>query len=475
MSLTKEFKSYLENNFYLDVRSMALFRALIGMILLSDLCFRFSIVEQFYLSSGIIPQYLDVFNLRTFSIFHFFDSSFSIKAVISLQVLASIFLIIGFKTRFFAGLSYLFLLFLHRKNMTILNGGDDLLLCILLLMVVLPIHTKHFVDALSRKEQENNQYFDYSTLLFFVQILIVYLTTTAYKDSREWYIDFTAIEVAFQLDQFVTSIGRVFNPYPSFLKILTIGSIMIEGVLPLIFLIPRLKSYVRDIVVTIFITFHLGIELTLDIGHFSYISIAMWTALYTDNFWCLIERKFKIKQLFRFNSKERNKKLIKNNRVTQIISVYFIFHLIITAVYPLMYQRLYPEIPKNGLGTIYEISEALGIEQEWKMFSPAPTREDYWFVAEILYDGVVEKNLLNTSNKKPKDFKKLYPNRAWRKFSRKMYQSRKLGIIYAEYLCRKNNIKGKIIRITRYQERYEENKENIISSKRHVEMKCPEL
>ena len=59
-------RNYLRRTFGIDLRSLALFRICVGIILLIDICVRFSDLTVHYVDSGVLPR--DVATKETLSI-----------------------------------------------------------------------------------------------------------------------------------------------------------------------------------------------------------------------------------------------------------------------------------------------------------------------------------------------------------------------------------------------------------------------
>ena len=102
----------LKNLFYLDLRSLALFRVVLGIILTFDFLNRIWLVEPFYSDGGIlsrsdfianveIPWKMTLLNLNGSSIYAYF--------LIFLGVVSSFFYSLGLKTRFFAVAAWILL------------------------------------------------------------------------------------------------------------------------------------------------------------------------------------------------------------------------------------------------------------------------------------------------------------------------------------------------------------------------------
>ena len=112
-------RNYLRRTFGIDLRSLALFRICVGIILLIDICVRFSDLTVHYVDSGVLPR--DVATKETLSIwvssFHLITGSAigqSILLIINM-FLAFLFLI-GYKTRIVTVLCWIFIVLLYENQ-----------------------------------------------------------------------------------------------------------------------------------------------------------------------------------------------------------------------------------------------------------------------------------------------------------------------------------------------------------------------
>ena len=96
-------KNILKNAFYVDTRTLALFRIYFGIICLMDVLRRYSIIEVFYSDAGINfrRQVTSKYSIKYFTLLDYFHSTAEVQLFFILTAICAIFLIIGFYTRFF--------------------------------------------------------------------------------------------------------------------------------------------------------------------------------------------------------------------------------------------------------------------------------------------------------------------------------------------------------------------------------------
>ena len=139
----------MKETFQLDPRSLAAFRAGIGVFILCDLVKRAATLEADYTNSGIVPSHLFGSVIRRLPLsFHVFAQTSGEVAVLSvLAGLLAIALIIGWQTRLVSWLSFNFMISLQQRKLLIGPAGDSLVLSLLMWGSMLPLETAWSLDA----------------------------------------------------------------------------------------------------------------------------------------------------------------------------------------------------------------------------------------------------------------------------------------------------------------------------------------
>lgn len=117
--------------FGIDVRGLAVFRMLAGLALFIDLAIRFQVLEKFYTDAGAVPSSLvpELGFSPWFWTFHTYFGSWWGQA--ALAAVAGVFyamLLLGYRTRPAAVLSYIFLVSAQNRNILVSQGCDQVLL-----------------------------------------------------------------------------------------------------------------------------------------------------------------------------------------------------------------------------------------------------------------------------------------------------------------------------------------------------------
>lgn len=120
---------------------------------------------------------------------------------------------------------------------------------------------------------------------FILQYALVYRTSAELKTGDEWTKDLSASFYAISLDYFRTWIGDLLLPHYSLLQMLTYVVLWWELWGPLFLVSPFYTQGSRLIGVLGFMGMHLGFGLSLRLGTFFYVSLAIATALLPPMFW----------------------------------------------------------------------------------------------------------------------------------------------------------------------------------------------
>ena len=276
--------------FATDLRSLALMRISTGIILLYDLIHRLGDFKAFYSDYGVLPRvpYISEFmNKWTYSIHlsAWFDEWQLI--LFGIQIVLSIALIFGLRTKFVTIVSWFLLVSLHNRNPYILNAGDSLLRAILFWGMFLPWGYRCSVDAAMDLTKENfkNSYFSVSSFALILQVLLVYVCTAILKSGPEWVPEFTASYYALNIDALTTSFGVWLSQFHEVLRYSTMAVLAFEYIGPFLFIAPIARMWPRTIAIAAFIFMHLNFELTMRIGLFPYVDAVILLGILPTSFW----------------------------------------------------------------------------------------------------------------------------------------------------------------------------------------------
>ena len=290
---------YIKRVFGLDLRSLALFRIMLGVLLMVDTSMRIGDLKAHYSDQGVLPRNVlidptsNLLSDFSASLYFISGSAPFVLGLMLLQIVIGALLIVGFKTRLMTVFAWLLVISLHARNPMVITGGDSLLSLLLLWSIFLPLGARYSIDKALNKETYStpNHIFSVATLGIIVQIICVYIFNWFNKLDPVWILDHTALYYALNADLFVTHLGKVLRNFVGMTQFLTMTVHMFQLIGPVLLLLPFWNQTARIIVITCFIAFHVGIALTLNIGYFPYVSIASWIILIPSVVWLWIDKR----------------------------------------------------------------------------------------------------------------------------------------------------------------------------------------
>ena len=307
-SLTKpERLQGLRNAFSFDLRSIALFRILLALIILWDLALRSQHLSAFYTDSGVLPRefWLQLANPWHWSIHAASGQLWWQLTLFILAALVAIGLLVGYRTRLMAWLSFILLASLLNRNALILNSGDQLLAVMSFWSLFLPLNARWSVDAALQHELKTHHnthrfkpdgaqlYFSMATVAIVLQILYLYVFTVLLKTGDAWIPRFDAAFHAVSLDQLATPVAIWARQFPVFFTIATIYVLVVEFLAPILVLLPFAVSSNKPITwpwpriagLLLLASLHLGFALMLHIGLFPFIGFMALSLLIPSAVW----------------------------------------------------------------------------------------------------------------------------------------------------------------------------------------------
>src|SRR5215212_10835548 len=272
-----------------DLRSLALFRVILALLVLADLVNRATDLRQHYTDAGVLPRTVliqDVLSPWSFSLNLMNGQLFFQVLLFAAAALAALGMLVGYRTRLCTIVLWVLLLSIQWRN-PLVGGSDGPLLRLLLFWgMFLPLGAYWSVDrAKGAVARLSVRFLSVATFGLFLQIALVYWFTALLKSGPEWRVDGTAIYYALSIDQIATPIGHYLLNYPDLLKMLTFATFGLEAFGPLLLFCPFFTGPVRTGAVLAFMSLHFGIWLTMDIGIFPWISAFCMVCFFPTWFW----------------------------------------------------------------------------------------------------------------------------------------------------------------------------------------------
>ncbi|MGE3974288.1 MAG: DCC1-like thiol-disulfide oxidoreductase family protein [Bdellovibrionales bacterium] len=274
-----------------DLRSLALLRVGVALILIFDLINRCTNFYAFHTDAGVLPliELLQLWGSPWFWSLYYLSTGYWWPTILFiLNFLAALSLLVGWKTRYATLVCWILLISLQARMPLILQSGDVLLRLLLFWGFFLPWGTYYSVDSALGKKLKSppTVLFNWATIAYTLQVIYVYFFTVLLKTGKQWTTDGSAVYLALHIDQFATPFGIWLRQLPlEFLKFLSFSVYYTEWVLPLALLIPWKNGWIRFFLLFGLWMLHLGFGAGLEIGNFVWISIVSTVGLIPNRFW----------------------------------------------------------------------------------------------------------------------------------------------------------------------------------------------
>jgi predicted DCC family thiol-disulfide oxidoreductase YuxK len=289
----------LANSYALDVRSLALLRMGLALVILRDLFWRFPDISALYSDEGVLPRtaLVDEFLHPWYWSIHLLSGQPLVQTLLFLLAgMLALAMLVGYRTRLVTIASWVLIVSIHHRNPALLFAGDSVLRTVMFWAMFLPLGAAYSVDiALNPKADAVPQrIFSGAVLALMVQQCFIYIMSAVFKTTSDiWWPDLTAVYYTLNFDQYVTPLGAwLLNLPPILLKLFTLVTLILEWVGPLFLFMPWRTNFFRTATVITFILLHLGFGLTLNIGMFPFLSIVSWLTFIPSSVWEGWQRRF---------------------------------------------------------------------------------------------------------------------------------------------------------------------------------------
>jgi hypothetical protein len=117
-----------------------------------------------------------------------------------------------------------------------------------------------------------------------LQVVLVYLMTLAARTNRDWWLDLSAVHYVTN-SIFATPLGRTLGHRTGLTMLITLITMYLELVGPLVALVSWRAPKVRTLIVIAFVLLHLGMAMTVYVGSFALVCIVAWLAFVPRQTW----------------------------------------------------------------------------------------------------------------------------------------------------------------------------------------------
>ena len=349
-----------------DLRSLALLRIGVGLLLLVDLAVRSRDFRAHYTDFGILPRAdLGLYTWRTVWTLHGLVSPYPllVGALFALAAVLAVLLVLGWRTRAVTFVSWLLLTSLQYRNPALVFGGDVMLRMLLFWGLFLPLDARWSIDA-KRRPPAGDTHVSIATFALIVQVGLVYVFSALNRTGPTWW-DGRALHDALHYDQFASAAGIWLRGHEAWLPPMTYAAIWFEALGAFLALSPIASGPLRTLAVALFLGFHACLALLFHIGLFPAVFSVAWIGLLPTWFWERIGRVT-----------PRGAPPLRASGLSQALAAASLVAVLLSNVASVGHDG---RVPRDT--TLWERpAEILHVDQLWGLFSPDPPLYDGWYV-----------------------------------------------------------------------------------------------
>ncbi|GFZ91194.1 HTTM domain-containing protein [Okeania sp. KiyG1] len=277
--------------FGLDLRSLALFRVGLALVIIVELIIRAGDLTAHYSDAGVLPRTLlkEISNPFYWSINSVSGEAFVQGLIFLFAGLIAIALLVGYRTRLATIAMWAFIISIHNRNPVLIFAADHVLRALLFWAMFLPLGANYSIDSAlnSSTEKLPKRVASAATVALMIQMVLIYAGSAAYKTKSEiWWPDGDAVYYALNFDGYATPFGQFLLSFPEpILKLLTWAALWFEWLGPFMIFIPIGITFFRCVSVISFILLHISFGLCFELGIFPYLSVMSWLAFIPTAVW----------------------------------------------------------------------------------------------------------------------------------------------------------------------------------------------
>ncbi len=438
---------FLDQVLSLDLRSLALFRIGLGLFTAGDILHRLIDIRALYSDEGALPRsaVTGEFTNHWFFSLHFVSDALWYQLLLFLLcAVAGLALAVGYRTWTATLICWVLAVSIQNRNEPALDGGDMVQRVLLFWSLFLPLGAIWSVDSLRRGSAVvSSRLMSVGSAALNIQMASIFFFAALLKTGPAWRKDFKAVWYVLNWDVYTTSIGVWMRQFHELLRGFTIGTMVLEGIFPLLLFVPWAPLRVFALVSLMLL--HVGFVVVMKLFMFAAIMILGWLSLMPGWLWDKRGVPLAMNDTWRARLAWLSDRLPGGagwtplDRWPQACRVFAAICLVYVCCWNI--RTVYPPLAKVFSQRLNPFGFTLRIDQYWIMFAPSPVREDGWYVApgKLLDGRMVDAFTGGPLNwDRPKLIGDHYINRRWRRYLWTVTRADSAGYrkYFAAYLCR---------------------------------------
>lgn len=381
--------------FEADVRGLALFRVVFGLVLVGSLV-ESSLpmnVATYLADDGVVPRawlLSSPTGARSFSLFLASGQAPALRAMLLGLVLAAIAFTVGYRTRLAAVALLVGFGSLAVRNPFVWNGGHFAIQILLLLSLTLPLGARYGVDARAGRGGTfpAERVRTLAVFVFRLQWAALYLLAALQKSGRSWH---EGSAIARVLSDEAYARAWVVSLAPtipaSLTRAATFATVAVELAIAGLVLMPLFPATARRIATGLITGLHLLLVATLALGPFSAVLASASLLLAASGDFDRLDAR--LPRFVRWRAagplEVRSRRLREGLREAYVLGLAVFLGTLLRVDPPLVVRRLGAAHPHASVAALRSF---LVVDESWNLFAPSPPARTERVVVElVLRDG----------------------------------------------------------------------------------------
>lgn len=409
----------LDQHLAVDLRSLALFRTCLGLMLMVDFSLRLIQASSLYSGQGVLPvESLQQLPQQPWSWFWsvcvLSDRVEWIWTCCGVGIVASLLLALGWRSNWMAVIALVFLHSIQARNPWTNYGGDKLLFLLVFWACFLPLN--EWLVPMGKGDNDGQRIpvalSSWAGWGLRLQVFVMYGFSILRKHGDTW-LDGSALYYALEIDQFALPAAVWLKSLPdSVLKTLTWMTLLVEWGAP--WLLLARGTFLRLLGIGVLIGLQFSFWLTLDIGLFPIISTLALLPHVPGQVWSWL-RVGKGSTILKY---ETLSTALKHRVMAWVLVFMLVWNVAMTWDYP---ETMKSRMPNWAA----QVVSLLRMDQYWGMFSPNPMVHDGWYVMLAEREDGSQFDLLDPDRSsiwdKPDNVLATFPSDRWKEYMMMLY------------------------------------------------------
>ena len=414
-------KNYLMSILTTDHRSLAVFRMGLGIIATLDGAFRLCDLTAHYSDAGVVSinQAMTVAQHHGTGVWSlaFFSGSPQWSAFLLITLMfCGIFLAVGRLTRIMTLICWILVVSIHHRNPFVLNGGDILFGLLLFWSLWLPLGAVWSLDDKKNRGSTPQGTAPATPIIF--QLCVLYWFSALFKSHPIWRVEESAVDHIAHLGSYTFGWAEFLWDKPELSRWLTRSTLWLEEAGPALLLVPFWRGPIRTLLVATFAGFHLiGIAGLMNIGLFPSICTVAWLAMLPTEFWNWLNPSPQLTKDHHITKQTIPSIPVSwgNSLMSKCMLCMTMLLVLFNNIVSLNSVKLGWLMPRP----LKVATNALHLNQRWRLFANRPMTRDGWFIAEAYFVNGQVGDLLQHGSPvvwdRPKNLREHFSNTRWRK------------------------------------------------------------